>query len=520
MPRLVRRPIPAILLACVAIAAALIAGCGGGGGGGGSADVGPAAAAPATAPIYVDATVEPTGSAESDAKAALSKVMDTDDPGGKLVSLIEQSAKSDGHPINFQQDVEPWLGEKVGFFFTNLSGDTQQGAAVVETKDPEAALAFARKVSGATATNPAPKTYNGVSYQADPTDPTSTVFGIVGDFLVQGDETGFKAAVDAQKGDSLGDDGDFKDAIGDLPDDRLGTLYTVPKTLIESIGPDQIDPSGKALLEKTAGDSLEKPIAGALTATADSFDLDLVGGNSGSDTPESALIGDVPADSWLAIGAGDLGGVAKQTLDQVKDQIPNFDAVVQQIEATTGSSLDDLTSSLGDAVLYVEGVTQPTLTGALVVQTKNPDLTGRLVTQLQGLLQLGTTGIRPLKLSGGGTGFQINDPGLAPAPVEIAQENDQLVIGYGANSAERTLEPAQTLGDSPLFSSAKGQVSDLGTDLFLDMPKIFQLVEATSGKSDPSFAQAKPYIDALTYLITGSGSKDDQTEVKAVLGLK
>jgi hypothetical protein len=520
MPRLVRRlPISAILLACVAIAAALIAGCGGGGGGGGSADVGPAAAVPAGASIYVDATVKPTGSAESDAKAALGKVFGTSDPGGKITSLIEQSAKSDGHPIDFQQDVEPWLGEKVGFFFTDLSSDTQQGAAVVETTDPDAALAAARKLSGATATTPAPTPYNGSSYQKDPTDPTS-VFGTVGDFLVEGTESGFKGVVDAEKGDSLGDDSDFKDAIGNLPDDRLGTFYTVPKALIDSIGPGQIDPGSKALLEQSAGDSLSKPVSGAVSATADSFDIDLVGGNTGSDTPESALVGDVPGDSWLAIGAGDLGGVAKQTLDQLKGQIPNYDSIVQQIESSTGSTLDDLTNSLGDAVLYVEGVTQPTLTGALLVQTKNPDLTGRLLSQFQQLLQLGGAGVRPLQLSGGGTGFQINDPNIAPAPIEIAQQDDKLVIGYGANSAERTLTPAHSLGDSPTFSSAKGQVSDLGTDLFLDLPKVFQLAEATGGKASPGYLQAKPYLDALTYLISGSGSKGDQTEVKAVVGLK
>ena len=32
--------------------------------------------------------------------------------------------------------------------------------------------------------------------------------------------------------------------------------------------------------------------------------------------------------------------------------------------------------------------------------------------------------------------------------------------------------------------------------------------------------QAKPYLDALSYLVTGSGTKDDQAEFKAVLGLK
>jgi hypothetical protein len=501
-------------------AAAIIAGCGGGGGGGGSTDVGPAAAVPANAPIYVDATVKPTGSAEADAKAAVGKVLGTNDPGGKIASLIEQGAKSDGHPINFQQDVEPWLGEKIGFFFTDLSSDSEQGAAVIETSDPNAGLAFARKLDGATATSPAPKTYKGATYQTDPTDPTSTVFGVVGDFLISGTEAGFKAVVDADQGDSLGDDGDFKDAIGKLPDDRLGTFYSVPKTLLDSIGPNEIDPSTEALLEKSAGESLDKPVSGALTASADSFDLDLIGGDTGSDTPESALIGDAPADAWLALGIGDLGGVVKKTIDQVKEQVPNFDAGVQQLEATTGSSLDELTASLGDAVLYVNGVTQPTVGGALVVQSKNPDLTGRLVTQLQGLLQLGSSGVKPLQLGAGGSGFQINDPTVAPAPIEIAQENDKLVIGYGAGSGQRALAPTQSLGDSAPFSSAQGQVSDLGTDFFLNLPSVFLLAEATGAKSDPGYVQAKPYLDTLNYLISGSGSKDDQTEVKAVLGLK
>jgi hypothetical protein len=94
------------------------------------------------------------------------------------------------------------------------------------------------------------------------------------------------------------------------------------------------------------------------------------------------------------------------------------------------------------------------------------------------------------------------------------------VIGYGANSVARTLTPADTLADSPSFSAATGQVSDLGTDFFLAFPAVFQLAESTGANSDPGYRQAKPYIDALSYLVSGSGENDDQTEVKAVLGLK
>jgi hypothetical protein len=507
-----------LLLACVAVPAAVLAGCGGGGGGGGSTDVGPAAAVPANTPIYLDATVKPTGSAQSDVKAALGKILNTSDPGAKIVSLIEDSSKADGHPINYQQDIAPWLGEKAAVFFPTLGGDSQ-AAVVVETTNAAASLAFARKASGDTATDPAPQTYNGASYQADKSQP-GQVFGTVGDFLVEGSIDGFKAAVDADKGDSLGDNSDFKDSIGDLPDDRLGTVYTVPKNFIAALGPNQFDPNSQALLEKTAGENLDEPAAGALTATPNSFELEASGGANGFDTPESSLIGDVPAQSWVAFGIGDLGDTVKKSIDQLKEQIPNFDAAQAQIQQATGSSLEQLEGALGDAAIYVQGTTQSTLTGALVVQSKDTALTGRLLNQLQGLLQLGSGGIKPLSLSGGGTGFQINDPTIAPRPVELAQQGDKLVIGYGSGSAEATLTPAQTLSDSPTFSAAHDQLSSLGTDLFVDMKSVFALAESSGAKSDPSYVQAKPYLDALSYLVTGSGSSDDKAEFKAVLGLK
>jgi hypothetical protein len=505
------------LLACVVVPAAILAGCGGDDGSG-DVDAGPAAAVPANAPIYVDATVNPTGAAQADARAALSKVLDTNDPGAKIVSLIDQEGQqqSPNERFTYAADIEPWLGEKAGFFFTNFAQDGT-GAAVVETTDSARALESARKSeSGATQT----AEHGGTTVYTNPSDGDS--FATVGDFLLFGDTEAVNAAIDASGGDSLADSGDFTDAIGELPDDRLGTFYTVPRTLLDAIGPDEIDQSSRALFERAAGEALDKPVSGALTASADSFDLEFIGGNEGVDTPESSLIGEVPAQSWLALGMGDLGEIANRTLDQLKDLgIPNLELGLSQAEQATGASIEQITDALGDAVVYVQGTTEASLTGALVVQTNDPDLTGRLLGQLQFLLQRARqAGVKPLRLSGGGTGFQINDPTEFPQPVEIAQQGDRLVIGYGANSAAQSLAPAQKLADAPSFSTAKGQVGDLGTDFFLDFPSVFRLAESEGAKSDPGYLEAKPYIDALTYLVTGSGSKGDQAEVKAVVGLK
>jgi hypothetical protein len=505
------RRAPALLLACLAVPAAMIAGCGGDGGSS-DADVGAAAAAPADAAIYVDATVKPTGATESNAKAALSKILDTPDPGAKITDLLNKSVThiKPGQTFTYEQDVAPWLGQKIGLFATSLQAG-QDPTVLFESTNDAAAMAAERKDSRDLGPG---GTYKGHAYdkQSD-----GKVFGTAGGFAIYGPVQGFQQAVDAIDGDSLGDSGDFKDAIGDLPSDRLGTLYTVPKTFIDALG-SQVDAQSKAAIEKSAGESLDQPVAGALTATSSSFEFEATGGNQGVDTPESSLIADVPAQSWLAFGLGDLGDSVKRSLDQLKDQIPNFDSVQQQIEQTTGSSLDQLTGALGDAVIYVQGTTQATLTGALVIQSKDPELTGRLLNQLQGLLQLGGA-IKPLQLSGGGTGFQLSDPGI-PKPIEIAQQGDKLVIGYGPGSADASLKPAQTLSSSPTFTTAHDQISSLGTDLFVDLKSVFALAEASGSKSDPGYQQAKPYLDGLSYVVTGSGTSGDKTEFKAILGLK
>ena len=511
-----RRRLPAALLACVAVPAAILTGCGGGSK---NVDVGPAAAVPENAPIYLDATVKPTGSAQTDANAALGKILNTNDPGGKIVSLIGKQKTATGQPVNYQTDIAPWLGQKVGIFFTTLGQTTSQGSAVIETTNPSAALAWAKKSEG---TSGAPKTVDGVTYQV--AKDGKTAYATAGNFLLVGTLAGVTAAINADHGSSLGDSSDFKNAIGDLPSDRLGTLYTVPKDFIAALGPSQVPPSQQHALESAAGDALNQPVAGAVSASSDSIELQATGGSNGVETPQSSLLGEVPSQAWLAFGIANLGDSIKNALDQLKSSFPNIDQALSQVQAATGSSVDQLTGALGDAVLYVQGTTRSTLTGALVVQTKDPSLTGRLLGQLNSLLQLGARsgggGVKPLHLSGGGTGFQINDPSVAARPVEIAQQGDKLVIGYGAGSAEASLTPAQKLSGNPTFTTAEGKVSSLGTDFFLNLQSVFALAESTGAKKNPNYVQAKPYLDALSYLVTGSGTENGKTEFKAVVGLK
>ena len=500
------------------LCAAAIAATGCGGGGGGSdVDVGPAAAVPGNAPVYIEATVRPEGEAATNANAALGKILDAPDGGTKLVSLIEQSAAEEGDQVNFAQDIEPWLGDEVGVFFTNFADDSD-GAVVIESTDNDAAQAFLDKAAEQGSTT---EDVGGHQVQVEP---DGDVSGIAGDFVISGSKTGFQAAADAESGDSLGDSDEFKDSIDDLPDDSLGTLYAQPKDFLEAIPQDDLDPNARSTFENAIGDAADEPVVGSVTASAEDIELELSAAG-GADTPQGSLIDSVPAQAWLALSIGDLGDVAKRAVDNLRDAgIPNFEQGLEQVEGTTGASVEDLTNALGDSALYVGGTNLQSLNGALVIQSEDTELTGRLITQLQSLITAAPSGrAKELALPGGGTGFSFSDPTEAPQPFEVAQQGDKIAIAYGTGSAQQVLGGGAAggqLSTTPAFAAAAGKLESLGVDLFLSFPTVFQFAESQGASQDPEFQQAKPYIDALDYLAIGSGDEDDRAQVRFIVGLK
>ena len=92
------------------------AGCGSSSGSGGSDD--PAALIPAGAPVYIEGVVRPDGKVRTDLKGALKKILRTDDPAAKITQLLNDTGK--GEKVTFKDDVDPWLGDRVGVAVTAL----------------------------------------------------------------------------------------------------------------------------------------------------------------------------------------------------------------------------------------------------------------------------------------------------------------------------------------------------------------------------------------------------------------
>jgi hypothetical protein len=522
--------------------AALAAGCGDDGGD----DAGPAAVVPESAPVYIDVSVRPEGEARENAEAALGTVFDTDDPGARIIELAEQEAASEGDQVDYAEQIEPWLGERFGIFLTRIGNNEtteSKGAFVFETTDVDQALEFFRSDPDATDRT---GEYEGVEYQVDS---DKDVLGAVDDFIVGGDLPAFKAAVDASDGGTLADSEDFSEAVGELPDDRLATLYVPPEQFVEAVQDPEFDAQERNLLRQALGEAGDQPVLGDVTASEDSFTLELSAGGADVETGESSLLSSLPADAWLALGLSDIGAAVGNGVEQVeKANVPGLDgeAIREQLSSETGIDLDqDVIDALGDAAVFVSGTSQSSIGGALVIESKNPEASAELLTKVQDLITTQSGGeleVEPLASTSGDQGFQVTiprdtstsstttTPGTTPSPgpgaqaVTVIQRDDRIVVGYGGAAVNQVLagkgSGAEPLTSNPVFRAAQDAAGDLGLDLFLEFGPVIELAESAGASEDPEFQKALPYLDSLDFLSAGSGADGDRSSVQLTIGLK
>src|SRR5205823_4707519 len=127
---------------------------------------------------------------------------------------------------------------------------------------------------------------------------------------------------------------------------------------------------------------------------------------------------------------------------------------ITQFETATGLKVkDDLLSWMGDAGLFVEGDSLPTLGGALVIQSTDPAKTRTAITKIKGLLR--TFNQRPGPAPAGtSAGFTIRSG--SGKPVLIGLAGSRFVIAYGNKALRDAVHPSSTLGSKPTFQGASG----------------------------------------------------------------
>jgi hypothetical protein len=480
------------------VAMILAAGCGSSsGGGGGDAGADPAQAIPPGAVVYVEGAVRPEGEQGDNARALIEKFLPS---GTTLESLIDDSLEDEGN--SYAKDIKPWLGERVGIGVTDIVRPEFVAAiAVTDAGKAEDFLSKDGKKDGDYFRN----------------DDTWAV--VEGDYvLLSQSKQELAAGVKAAKGDALGDAGKFDDAVGELPGERLGYAYFDFGGLLKSVqGAPGADPATTAVLKQLYGEN-PPPVTAALTTEPDSATIEsrlsasgfgkLALGLLGAGT-STELMSDAPADAFAAFGVADLGPSLKTLLETAAGAFGGA-ALTAQVESQTGINLQrDLFSWVGDVAVYAHGDSPATLNGAVVIGAKDDGAAAAALPKLAVAAKQNGAPVQNAKVAGADRAYQVAVPG-APGPVVIAHGNERVVLAFGEKEAADALKPSgDTLGDSGRYDDAKDAIDGITPALLVDLPKVLALAEALGAASDQDYVKAKPYLEQLDLLVTGSESDGD-----------
>lgn len=533
--KLLRLALPSALLAVVL----LLAACGGSDDSDdGTVEAGPdpIALAPSDVPFYAEVVVRPDGTLRDDLNSAVGKISGEDDPGQKIIDEINESLAEDSD-LTYEDDIEPWLGSRVGVFVSGFQVDTEEpdAAAVIATTDADAAQSFVDSSLEAEDEETTGESYEGVDYKLDE---SGTAIGIDQDFLVVGTEQGFQDAVDAGAGDSLADDADATAALDAAPDDSVFSLYADATRVGDLIkASPELSAADARQLDRTLAQLPDGPVQAWGTVTDSSFTI-----AGSAPTPEDApepsdLITTFPSDSWLAFASADVG-------EQIQNQIEQFQAAFQasldqasselppgvksadidplgQIEDGLGLDLGKDIGWIGDAGMFLEGTDLLGVGGGVVLETDDEKAATDALDQIEKTLSRDRAFRQDAQIAPNsqGDGFTLQSP---PFTAELAVRDGKLVAAGGSENVDSVLDPDETLADSERFTTATGNLTDGATPtFFLDFPPLLDLIESQGqATADPSYQEAAPYLHALDYMVAGTAEADDRTVGSFVLGVK
>jgi hypothetical protein len=517
-PRLPNRPRRAALV-LPALVVTVLAGCGSSGSTG-SANLDPASLVPASAALYASAVVQPAGQLKTNSISVAQRLTHKASPFKGLLAVLEGSG---GHPIDYDREVKPWLGDRAAAFIGSvnaaategvlaqtlakagiasktgsgetgssglegllgggglsgllgpkglqgaLSSEGVQGALVLDTTDAAKARSFldarAKSQSAHTAT------YRGVSYQVSS---GGSAEAIVGTFAVIGSEAGLKSVIDTHLGGApLSRSGDYAKLASGAEAGSLANLYIDPNALLGAPGASAKEQPILALLRQILAGKGKVYLSLIPSVNSVALDVDTLasGSTSVATAPSSVtgagVLGQLPGGSWLAVGLGN----PASTLGQDGQGLRALASLASGISLGSFSikgALAPFTSpdiNLRHDLLSWMGGTGVFATGSgLNLQA------GVVITSKN--LSLSRAAVSKLGRAYRDAGGQVSPTSLPgadaaetvrlpnfPVVLTVADGQGKFVIGLGPASVQEALSPQSTLSGSAAYSAA---VSALG----------------------------------------------------------
>jgi hypothetical protein len=514
-----RLVLPVFLAGLVAL---LAAGCGGGGDSSSGND--PASVAPPSVPLYIDFTVRPEGATKTNIEELAKKLAGVDDLGDLIVTELESSASSDGEELDFEKEIEPWLGEQGGLFLQEYAGEDFEGyGAAIQTEDEGEAQDFVEKQAEQPDESVKDGSYEGVDFKVQEDETTIGVFD--GFVAFAENEAIFKSMVDASNGENLAGEKTFTDAMGNVPDESAADVFVDIGGLIEEAG-NEIDSNTQTFLDSVGIEPKEAKAVASLVPNSDNVEIDLSSNVSGDNPPSgdaSELLGSLPGTAVGAVASAEFGKRFNEGIDRIDEEGIPGEVPSHQLKKTlkeAGVDLEAIASSIGDVGVYVTGNSEKTLAGALVMEAEDSTQATNTVSNVGLFLRkAGVPGVT--KVTEGASGFSIRNPELGRQPVVVAAKGSRIVIGYGIASALSAFdESGKTLADNPGFEEAESALGSTPIAAFVDGHSALTLASALVPAGDEEFREAKKYLSKIGYLAVGSEASDGLATAKLIVGVK
>jgi Protein of unknown function (DUF3352) len=517
-----------LILAALVAAALVVAGCGGGssdsGGGGGE----PASLAPADVPFYFEADLAPGAKTSEELDLLADTVLGIEDVSEYIAEKFDGAVVvGEGEKFDYEEEVEPWVGEKAGLYLQEYDGENFHGGGIaLETSNAGEAEEFFETKNDEADEPAEAEEFEGNKFYVNPDD--ESVIGFIGDYLVYGETQGdFEDMVETSEGDEgLNESEKFKSAMEAAPDQGVGTLYVdiggALKQAEAQISAE--DQAGFAIL----GIEPRKATAVAtLVPHSEQVEIDFSTNLSNASSVSgdaSALLESLPATAVGAFATPEFGKTLGAEIDMLSEE-----GIAGQIEPgelkpaleSIGINLDSIAASLGDIGGFVEGSSKASLGGAVVIETDDASEARNTVANLGLLLRTtGTEGVTAIH--GEVSGFSVRSSGLGEEPLIIGAAGEKIVVAYGPKAAARALQAnAKTLGTTADFEAAKATLGSTPISAFISGGPAVKLLDATLNPgARAKFDSAKPYLQKISYVAIGSEAEGAQTTARIIVGVQ
>jgi hypothetical protein len=457
--------------------------------------------------------------------------------------------------LNFARDVAPWLGPQAGVFLTSLasssalpsllaqgflgsSGSSQfafgahgaQGAIVMDTSDSAKASSFlsaqAAKASARTTS------FHGVSYEVSA---EGVAFGLIDRYAVIGSVSGVHGVIEATHGaGSLVHSGGYAKLLAAAPANALAHIYANPAALAQSSSQEGL----AGLLHGLTG-AHEANVSLVANASSLSLDADTLasngageaGGLLGADPESAQALGELPGESWLAIGLGHVGTTLAQDTQElqgltslgstlgggppestaglsISGLIDGLMTPLRVLGADTAQARREFSSWMGSAGIFASGANLLELKGAVVISSKRPAASRAAVAELAAQLRKAGASISPASIPGTQAAVGARVSGL-PVVLDIADGRDstgqsKFVLGIGEASVAAALDPPSTLAvAAPRAAAAAALGEGIQPSMIVSFPTFLTLLEGIGLSEDPSIAKFVPYLRSATTLAGG-----------------